>query len=208
MKTTFPCVAAAALAAAAVCAMLALTMFAGIAYAEEGAETIQNEADTLAVGGVGGVQDGGVEHYYGQDGSNAISDLLNADEGMDGKVVMVAGEVVGEPIIADDSHSWVTISQDGSAISVYMDGQDAGRVQHFGKYGEIGDIVKVVGTFHVDCVEHVGDIDVHASSVEVTSGGSAAVHEIDSFKLYMAIGVLSSGLILGVAYWRLTERQR
>lgn len=186
----------------------ALGISPNISYAEDSVETTQTEADTLGVGGVGTNQSGNPQYTYEQEGRDTIADLLNVDEGMDNKIVSITGEVVGEATIADDSHQWVTVSQDGSAISVYMTEHDANKIQHFGRYGEIGDIIAVVGTFHVDCVEHVGDIDIHANSVEITTGGSAAVHEIDTLKLYVAIGIAGLGLVLGVVYWRLSERLR
>ncbi len=191
----------------------AVALSAGVAlptaaYAEEAPETTQNEADTLAVGNVGELQTIESQYIFGTDGQDSIRDLINVDENMDGKMVIVTGEVVGEAIVADSEHRWISISQDGSAIGIYMSVAEADNIQHYGRYGEIGDIITVSGTFHVDCPEHDGDIDVHAASVEMTTDGSAAVHEIDTFKFFVAIAILVLGLSLGVLYWRLTERLR
>ncbi len=202
--------------AAAVCIAvfvlaIASVLFAipsGASYADDSVETTQNKADTLGIEGVSSTQAGNRQYNYDQEGRDAIADLLNVDEGMDNKIVTINGEVVGEATIADDTHQWVTVSQDGSAISVYMNEHDANQIQHFGRYGEIGDIIAVIGTFHVDCEEHVGDIDIHANSVEIITGGSATVHEIDTLKLYIALGIAGLGVLLGIIYWRLSERLR
>lgn len=138
-----------------------------------------------------------------------VAELAAVYEDMDGAVVKVTGEVVGEAIPADDGeHTWISISQDGTAMSVYMSDADAETIQHFGSYGEIGDTITVEGIYHVDCSSHDGDLDIHVTSMTLDDEGSASVAEIDTTRLYVAVAVVAVGLALGFVYWRLKERQR
>lgn len=138
-----------------------------------------------------------------------VAELIAVEEDLDGAVVRVTGEVVGEAIDAGDGeHTWIAISADGVSMSVWMTTADAETIQHYGDYDEIGDTITVEGIYHMDCSAHDGDLDIHVTSMTLDDEGSASVAELDVGKLRVAIVIVAVGLVLGFVYWRLSERQR
>ena len=146
-------------------------------------------------------QDGAVEC--------SVADLTTiSDATINGLAVVIIAEAVGDPVNADDQHTWVSFEQDGSTINVYMTDEDAALIQHYGGYSQTGDTLRIVGTYSADCPTHEGDLDIHCTNAIVVSNGSAIVAEVNPVKLYVAGILVAVGVALGVIYWRLRERMR
>ncbi|MDD5130501.1 MAG: hypothetical protein PHS66_05580, partial [Candidatus Omnitrophica bacterium] len=45
----------------------------------------------------------------------------------------------------------------------------------------------VSGTFHRSCLEHGGDLDIHASEIKKITSGSLDIHPVSKKKAYLGI---------------------
>lgn len=106
----------------------------------------------------------------------SINDLIENEKSFDGKTVTIKAEAVGEPMRRKD-YTWVNVNDGTNAIGIWMKNSDASKVKFYGKYKEVGDILKIKGTFKRSCSEHGGDTDIHALQVDVLSKGS--IKEVD-----------------------------
>ena len=139
----------------------------------------------------------------------SVTDLTTiGDATINGLAVVIIAEAVGDPVNADDQHTWVSFEQEGSTINVYMTDADAALIQHYGGYSQTGDTLRIVGTYSADCPTHEGDLDIHCTNAIVVNNGSAIVAEVNPVKLYVAGILVAVGVALGVIYWRLRERMR
>lgn len=130
-------------------------------------------------------------------------DLIENAEEYDGREVIFRGEVVGDVMVRGD-YAWVTVNDDrysvealkeagklrggNSGLGVWLPAAEADQVTVVGRYDTVGDYVEVRGAFNADCVEHGGDVDIHASSLEVLAPG----RHIDTgpdWKLYLAVAI-------------------
>jgi hypothetical protein len=100
-------------------------------------------------------------------GSN---DLINNARQYDGKVVVYAGEIIGD-IMKRGDYAWINVLEGGSAIGVWVERSLLKEISFSGSYKSIGDGVEITGVFHRACPEHGGDLDIHAQSLRVTGAG-------------------------------------
>lgn len=114
------------------------------------------------------------------------SDLLNNWEDLDGREVIYRGEAVGD-VMARGDHAWITVNDDhysrealqeagklrggNSGIGIWLPVGEAEKIATLGRNKTQGDYVEVRGVFNADCMEHGGDFDIHASSLEVLAPG-------------------------------------
>ena len=84
--------------------------------------------------------------------------------------VTLRGEVVG--VLMRGDYAWVNVLDNGVAIGVWCRANDAENVSVVGDYTHIGDNVEVIGTFHLACTEHGGDLDIHAENFNVLASGT------------------------------------
>lgn len=96
-------------------------------------------------------------------------ELVKNSADFDGAAVTFRGEVIG--ILVRGDSAWVNVLDNGVAIGVWCSANDAKKVSVVGDYTHIGDTVEVVGTFHMACPEHGGDLDIHAENFTVVSAG-------------------------------------
>ena len=128
--------------------------------------------------------------------------IENMDE-FDGREVIFRGEVVGDVMVRGD-YAWITVNDDrysrealhesgelrggNSGLGIWLPAEEAEQVTVVGRYGTVGDYVEIRGVFNADCIEHGGDVDIHASSLEVLEPG----RQIDispGWELYVAAAI-------------------
>jgi len=63
--------------------------------------------------------------------------------------------------------------------------------------------VKIRGTFNAACAEHGGDMDIHATSLEVVTPGRVVREPVKFVKLGIALALLALAATLWVAYRRI-----
>lgn len=143
-----------------------------------------------------------------------IVDLSQADSYYDGQTVRVTGEVVGDCITAgaSDGYCWITVTDPAfdinNTVEIYMTTEQASRIDAYGRYGQIGTIISVQGTFNLVCAEHQGESDVHADTVTVSQRGRAIPDEYDATDLLPGVTAIVIGLVMMLVVWRLQERRR
>lgn len=126
-------------------------------------------------------------------------DLIEYSKELDGQTVIYTGEAVGT-ILKRDGYAWVNLNDGSNAIGIVISSEMAESIQHMGGYGQIGDQVEVVGTFHRACAEHGGDMDIHADTIRIVKNGSAAPEKLNTdyliWSVILAIGAASFAFIV------------
>ena len=147
----------------------------------------------------------------------ASAALIENPSAWDGRIIAFAGEAVGEAMVRG-AHAWLHVNDDvyqarnlgdGPPPVGYNSGQAiwaplalARRVCLFGDYRTEGDAVRVFGEFHAACREHGGDMDIHATALEVVRGGRAVAQRLNLGRLGIGIGLLA----LAGALWLMSRR--
>jgi hypothetical protein len=130
----------------------------------------------------------------------------------DGNRVVFTGEAVGEAMVRGES-AWIHLNDDayylanveeGAALGGYNSGMPvwvptelAEGITHFGDYRQTGDVVTVGGTFNAACAEHGGDMDMHATSLEIEHVGRWVADPVSGAKVAWATGL---ALLAGLAF--------
>jgi tRNA(Ile2) C34 agmatinyltransferase TiaS len=130
------------------------------------------------------------------------AELASARSGLDGEVVRFEGEVVSESLRGGAGHVWVNVLSEGTAIGVWTTEALAADLEVFGRFSHTGDVVRVTGTFNEGCDQHGGDLDVHATALELVRRGEARARPAQPWKL--AVGLI--GLAVAAVGWRRMRR--
>jgi hypothetical protein len=143
---------------------------------------------------------------------NSASLVENANA-WKGRIITFTGEAIGEAMVRrkmawihlnDDAYMWKNI-EEGAQLGGYNSGHAiwvpadlSKKIRFFGDFKHEGDVVKVVGTFNAACPQHGGDMDIHASTLEIVRVGHP-VHHVVNTPSAMIAGVL---LILALILYR------
>jgi len=124
--------------------------------------------------------------------------VIDAPE-LDGSTVILEGEAIGEALHAHDDFVWVNVlGERGTAIGIVVDRSLADAITTYGDYKHNGDTVRVTGIVNAACDRHGGDLDVHASNLEIVQIGTPRIHEAASWKAILGVSLLIVGAILGL----------
>jgi len=124
------------------------------------------------------------------------AELINNAGQYDGKEVIYKGEVIGDVMMRGES-AWVNVSDGANAIGIWVDKNLAKDIVYTGSYRYKGDIVEARGVFHRACVEHGGDLDIHAGSLRKVGNGMVIDKTTDTAKKKAAFILLGlTGLIM------------
>ncbi len=123
-------------------------------------------------------------------------------------VIKFTGEAIGEHMIRGKM-AWLHLNDDAymskhieegaelggynSGHAIWVSADQARKILMFGDYKHAGDIVTVTGTFNATCREHGGDMDIHASTLEIVRVGHPVHHVINPSRAIFA------GVLLAVA---------
>lgn len=134
---------------------------------------------------------------------NSASLVENANA-WNGHVVAFKGEAIGEAMgrgkmawihLNDDAYMWKNI-EEGAKLEGYNSGHAVwvstdlvAEIRFFGDFKHEGDVVKIVGTFNAACPRHGGDMDIHASTLEIVRVGHPVHHVMNTTRAVIA-GVL------------------
>ena len=124
-------------------------------------------------------------------------DLINNAKDYDKKEVVYSGEVIGD-IMVRGENAWVNISDGKNAIGIWMTTVDAKEIKYTGKYGFTGDTVKLTGIFYRACPKHGGDLDIHASKIEIIKQGFATAKKINYIYMIISAILLAAALVLNL----------
>lgn len=130
-----------------------------------------------------------------------IGVLASTNRALNNSEVSFSGEVVGDVLNADEGCKWINLrGSSNSVISGYVTDEQASLIQNVGDYHATGTTLQVVGTYHVACPEHQGELDVHAASVEVIDSGGPVIHLVSPGRLGLATGLCVLAALVLVAY--------
>ena len=126
------------------------------------------------------------------------NELINNAKQYDGKTVVYQGEMIGD-IMKRGEFAWINVNDGVNAIGIWSDKTLIKDIVYAGSYKSAGDIIEIEGVFHNRCLEHGGDLDIHAQSIRKIKSGSAKEYRVDIYKRNLAfslLGVLCLILIL------------
>jgi hypothetical protein len=139
---------------------------------------------------------------------NSVSLVENASA-WNGHIIAFIGEAICEAMVRgkmawihlnDDAYMWKNIEEGAhlegynSGHAIWISSDLAMKIRFFGDFKHEGDVVKIVGTFNAACPQHGGDMDIHASTMEIVRVGHP-VHDL--FNTSRAIVAL---FLLAVAF--------
>jgi hypothetical protein len=109
------------------------------------------------------------------------TELINNAKEYDGKSVVYVGEAVGDVMVRGD-FAWVNINDGENAIGVWLNKELTGEIQFTGSYQAKGDRLEITGVFQRNCIQHGGDMDIHAQGTRKISPGRVVGEELDTSK--------------------------
>lgn len=136
------------------------------------------------------------------------STLIEDAKQYNGKNVVFEGEVIGD-VMNRGTNTWINANDDpyslnkrghfgyNSGQSIWVDSDLTNNIKYAGNYFWRGDRIKIEGTFNRVCRIHGGDMDIHATELEVVNIGHPIKHSIKAVKI-LAIIILS--IATGVIY--------
>jgi len=104
----------------------------------------------------------------------SLSETIENAVILNGKSLLVEGELIGEPLAATDGY-WLNILENGCPLAVFVPtpATDTGVFEPCrllgGNHLRTGHFIRVTGKFNRVCVQHGGDLDLHADGVEMTA---------------------------------------
>jgi hypothetical protein len=128
------------------------------------------------------------------------TDLINNAKEYDAKIVVYAGEVIGD-IMQRGDFAWINVNDGQNALGIWANNSLVKDIVYTGSYKSTGDTVEVTGVFHRACPEHGGDLDIHAQAIRKTTPGRSVQRKLNPGKRNLVIvllGVLSLIWILSL----------
>jgi hypothetical protein len=130
-------------------------------------------------------------------------ELIGNAKEYDGKIIAYEGEVVGD-IMRRGNYAWVNIFDGLNAIGAWMPLSLAKELSFGGGYMVRGDDIEITGVFHNACLEHGGDLDIHAQAMRKITSGRKVQERLNPGKKNLAVIFL---IILCIV-WILTLLKR
>jgi len=138
--------------------------------------------------------------------AESVKELIEEPARFDGKQVSFEGEVIGVMVRGDQA--WVNIFDRGASIGVWTRAEDAKGISFVGDYTHRGDIVKGVGIYHVACLEHGGDTDIHASSFLVSEKGRPIERRPSIPLVLLSALVVLIAVFVSFYLWRIRKERK
>jgi hypothetical protein len=152
---------------------------------------------------------------------NSATLVENANQ-WNGRIVIFKGEAIGECMVRRNM-AWLHLNDDAymeknieegavlggynSGHAVWVSAELAKKINFYGDFKHDGDIVRVTGAFHATCREHGGDMDIHASSLEVVRPGHPVPHVVNLQRGMIAVLLfVVAALLYGIR--RIAVRRR
>jgi len=132
---------------------------------------------------------------YAGDASSA--EFINNARQYDGKEVLYKGEVIGD-IMTRKEFVWINVNDGANAIGVWSDRNLVKEILYTGSYKSRGDTVEVKGVFHRACLEHGGDLDIHAETLRIVEPGAVIKEKLDIVKRKTAFILLGALCIVAL----------
>jgi len=137
--------------------------------------------------------------------SESGRELIENAGSFDGKAVTFRGEVIG--VMTRGDFAWVNILDNGYAIGVWCRAENAKKVSFIGDYGHVGDTVEVIGTFHMACVEHGGDLDIHADNFTIVAQGREVDRSTSLPLAALSVILVAVAIFITFYLWRIRKER-
>jgi len=124
--------------------------------------------------------------------SLSSTELINNAKQYDGKSVVYEGEVIGD-IMARGEYAWINVNDGQNAIGIWIDKRLTRNILYTGSYKSKGDWVEITGSFQRACIQHGGDLDIHAQAIRKLRPGRQILEKLNISKRNLAfilLGVL------------------
>jgi hypothetical protein len=129
--------------------------------------------------------------------SISSSELINNAKQYDGKLITYSGEVIGD-VMLRGNFAWVNINDGDNALGVWMDASLAKEIKFTGNYKSRGDSLEISGIFHRACLEHGGDLDIHAQGLRKLASGRMVNQRLNLGKRNLSLVLLGALLIIWI----------
>ncbi len=126
-------------------------------------------------------------YSYAQPISSA--ELINNAKFYNGKVVLYGGEVIGDVMIRG-GYAWLNVNDGKNAIGIWTTRDSAADINYTGSYKSRGDYIEVIGVFNRACLQHGGDLDIHAQSIWKIRSGRHIIERANTNKRNLAVILL------------------
>jgi len=126
------------------------------------------------------------------------AELISNAKIYNGKAVNFSGEVIGD-VMRRASFAWININDGNNAIGVWIRLELIKDIVYTGSFKSRGDRVEVTGIFNRACLEHGGDLDIHAQALRKINSGRMVPEHVNIDKINLSLiflGVLCLVLIL------------
>jgi len=133
-----------------------------------------------------------ITHNYCYAQSISSAELINNAKLYDGKTVTHEGEVIGD-IMLRGEFAWINVNDGQNAIGIWMDKNLTADILYTGSYKSKGDFVEITGVFQRACLEHGGDLDIHAQTIRKVRQGRGVFERLNVNKrnlVFVLLGVL------------------
>lgn len=128
-------------------------------------------------------------------------DLIEQGKWYDNKYITYEGEAIGD-IMRRGDYAWINVHDGSNAMGIWINSSDVDIIKHTGTYKFTGDIVSIQGIFHRACALHGGDMDIHATRMEIIKQGTRSFYLIPSSRIFLSIVLSILTLILYGIYRR------
>jgi hypothetical protein len=98
-------------------------------------------------------------------------------------------------------YAWLHVNDGTIAIGIWAPKAMVRDILYAGNYHKKGDIVEVSGIFHRSCLEHGGDLDIHAFEIKKITPGNLIIQPVSRKKVYIGI----SSLLLVLLFYALKK---
>ncbi len=130
--------------------------------------------------------------------------LINNAKQYDGKIVAYEGEVIGDVMVRGE-YAWINVNDGQNAIGIWINKSLTKDILYTGSYKSKGDWVEVTGTFQRACIQHGGDLDIHAQAIRKLKAGRETLERLNISKRNQAFVLL--GILCLVWILRLLKRK-
>ncbi len=124
-------------------------------------------------------------------------ELINNAKDYDSNPVVYQGEVIGD-IMLRGEYAWINVNDGKNAIGIWIKKALIKDILYTGSYKEKGDLLEIAGKFNRSCLEHGGDLDIHARSINKISSGSKIPHSVNKKQINLILGLFG---IFVLAYY-------
>jgi len=121
--------------------------------------------------------------------SISSTELINNAKQYDGKAVVYEGEVIGDIMVRGD-YAWINVNDGQNAIGIWMDKNLAKDITYAGSYKSKGDWLEITGVFQRACLQHGGDLDIHAQAMRKVRPGRQVLARLNISKRNLAFVLL------------------